>query len=95
MRKQQTPNVPPRRQEQHGDLKPNAAKPLQSKSPKRRVKRKAKPIVPSDFGVEIGGAPSFSLPELIGHRIEEGITVVKREVLSDGKERITYRNVLP
>ena len=46
----------------------------------------------NDFGVEIGGQSSF---DILDRRIALGLIIVKRETLPDGRERITYRNVLP
>lgn len=55
------------------------------------IKSKA-PIAPRDYGVEIGGRPSF---EILDRRIKQGLVVTGRKRLADGKEQITYRNFLP
>ena len=51
------------------------------------------PIPSNDFGVEIGGHPSFDA--ILDRRIATGLVVVKRERLPNGRERVTYRNVMP
>ena len=58
-----------------------------------QVVRPAKPIPSNDYGVEIGGRMTFA--EMLNCRIKEAIIVVRRERLSDGTERITYRNCMP
>ena len=59
------------------------------------VERPARLLAPSDFGVEIGGNPSFCLAEILESRSRAGMATVKREILGDGSERITYSNILP
>ncbi len=51
------------------------------------------PIPSNDFGVEIGGHPSFDA--ILDRRIATGLIVVKREKLPNGRERVTYGNVMP
>jgi len=56
------------------------------------IKSKPAPIAPSDYGVEIGGHPSFGI---LDRRIARGLVVIGRKRRADGREQITYRNFLP
>ena len=67
----------------------------QSKATPLNGQGKRSPLLPipiNNFGVEIGGQSGF---DVLDRRISRGVVIVKREVLRDGTERVTYRNVAP